>query len=137
MILQTLFYVCAAFCQFFLDFCSIVPMHVRDNPWGKPIKFRGTDFDKSGDRPHESYIETVVRTLLLFDGRSVDFKLRRVAFFVLLVEIGDYIIDFTLFRLRNLQQLAITFGSPAINSSRSFFIYGRSSNISIITCSSS
>jgi hypothetical protein len=112
-------------------------MHVRDNPWGKPIEFRGTDFDKSGDRPHESYIKTVVRTLLLFDGRPVDFKLGRVAFFVLLVEIGDYVIDFTLFRLRNLQHLTITLGSPAINSSRSFLIYGRSSNISIITCSSS
>jgi len=137
MILQTFFDVSTTFCQFLFYFSSIVPMNIRDKSRGKPVELRGANFDKGGNRPHESYVETVIRCFLLFDCTPVYFKFWWVAFFILLVEIGDYIIDLTLFRLRNLDQFIITLGSAAINSSRSFFISGRYSDISIITCYSS
>ena len=47
-----------AFLKLLLNLGGVVPMHVRNYPWGKPVELGRTDLQESWYRSHESNIES-------------------------------------------------------------------------------
>lgn len=87
MALKTLFDVSFALDQFLLDVCSVVPMHIADDPRRKPVHLEWTQLDETRNGTHEPDRKAVGRDLWLLDRLPADFLLGRVHLLVLVVEV--------------------------------------------------